>query len=177
MEAFSLTARQYQQLEMVLHETCDSRVYRRVLGILEVSRGTSVEEVAQTLGVTRQSVYNWISRLDSKECWASLIDRPRSGRPRLLREYRQGGLKDMMRQRPEARGYFAKEWTAPLLQEELFHCTGQSVSAGIIRSSLVQLGYVWKRARYVLSPDPEAGKKQRPAGGLRMVLAGWRIMR
>ncbi len=57
MDEFSLTAKQRRQLELVLHQTCDARLYRRVPAILEVSRGISVEEVAQTLGVTRQSVY------------------------------------------------------------------------------------------------------------------------
>jgi hypothetical protein len=50
MDEFSLTAKQRRQLELVLHQTCDARLYRRVLAILEVSRGISVEEVAQTLG-------------------------------------------------------------------------------------------------------------------------------
>ena len=88
MEEFSLTAKQRRELELVLHQTCDASLYRRVLAILEVSRGISVEEVAQTLGVTRQSVYNWLFRLDSKECQVSLTDRARSGRPRLLPEQR-----------------------------------------------------------------------------------------
>ena len=105
MEEFYLTAKQRRQLELVLHQTCDARLYRRVLAILEVSRGISVEEVAQTLGVTRQSVYNWLFRLDSKECKVSLTDRARSGRPRLLPEQRLAWLKDLMRQRPEARGF------------------------------------------------------------------------
>lgn len=159
MDEFSLTAKQRRQLEIVLHRTCDARLYRRVLAILEVSRGISVEEVAQTLGVTRQSVYNWLSRLDSKECKVSLTDRPRSGRPRVLPEQLQVWLKDLMGQRPEARGYFANQWTVPLLQEELSHAAGRNVSADTIRRSLDRLGYVWKRARYVLAPDPDKQKK------------------
>ena len=159
MDELSLTAKQRRQLELVLHQTCDARLYRRVLAILEVSQGISVEEVAQTLGVTRQSVYNWLFRLDARECKVSLTDRPRSGRPRLLPEQREAWLKDLMRQHPEARGYFANQWTVPLLQEELFHCTGRNVSADTIRRNLDRLGYVWKRARYVLAPDPEKGKK------------------
>jgi transposase len=77
-----------------------------------------------------------------------------------LRDTTLAWLKDLMRQRPEARGYFANQWTVPLLQEELFHGTGRYVSADTIRRSLDRLGYVWKRARYVLAPDPEKGKKR-----------------
>jgi transposase len=159
MDAFSLTARQRQRLEQLLHQTCDARVYRRVLAILEVSRGIPVEDVAIALGVTRQSVYNWLRRYDSKDCEASLRNRPQSGRPRLLPEERQSWLRDLMRIRPEARGYSANEWTVPLLQEELLHCTGRYMSADTIGRSLARLGFVWKRPRYVLSPDPDRLKK------------------
>lgn len=138
-----------------------SRVYRRVLAILEVSRGIPVDDVATALSVTRQSVYNWLRRYDSNDCEASLKNRPQSGRPRLLPEHRQSWLKDLMRIRPEARGYFANEWTVPLLQEELLHCTGRYLSADTIGRSLARLGFVWKRPRYVLSPDPDRLKKRR----------------
>lgn len=134
-------------------------MYRRVLAILEVSRGVPVEDVAVAMGVARQSVYNWLRRYDSKDCEASLRNRPKSGRPRLLVEQREAWLKDLMRIRPEARGYLANEWTVPLLREELLHCTGRYVSADTIGRSLARLGFAWKRARYVLSPDPDRLKK------------------
>lgn len=159
MDTFSLTARQRLRLEQLLHQTCDARVYRRVFAILEVSRGVPVEDVAIAMGVTRQSVYNWLRRYDTKDVESSLRNRPKSGRPRLLAERRESWLKDLMRIQPEARGYFANEWTVPLLQEELLHCTGRNVSADTIGRSLARLGFVWKRARYVLSPDPDRLKK------------------
>jgi transposase len=159
MDDWHLTAKQRKQLECTLHRTCDARVYRRTLAILEVSRGLSVDEVAIMLGVSRQSVYNWMLQYNSAEGAASLEDRPRSGRPRLLTEEWQAWLIDLMRQHPDARGYFANAWTVPLLEEELFHCTGQRIAADTIRRSLSQLGYVWKRSRYVLAPDPEHEKK------------------
>lgn len=87
------------------------------------------------------------------------MDDPRSGRPSLWTEQRQAWLNDLMRVRPEARGYFANTWTVPLLQEELFHCTGETVSEDTIRRALRRLGFVWKRTRYVLLSDPEREKK------------------
>jgi hypothetical protein len=35
----------------------------------------------------------------------------------------------------------------------------QEVSTRTVRRRLKDLGYVWKRFRYVLAPDPEAEKK------------------
>lgn len=159
MDGWGLTAQQRKRLELTLHRTCDARVYRRALAILEVSRGLPVEDVARMLGVSRQSVYNWLAQYDSAECPASLVDQPRSGRPRLWTEQRQAWLNDLMRLRPDVRGYFANAWTVPLLQEELWHCTGREVSQDTIRRGLYGLGYVWKRSRYVLLPDPEQEKK------------------
>jgi transposase len=159
MEGWHLTAGQQRQLEQTLHRTCNARVYRRALTILEVSRGLRVEEVARMVGVSRQSVYNWMAQYDLAGCAGSLADHPRSGRPRLWTEERQAWLRDLMRLCPDTRGYFANAWTVPLLQEELFHCTGREISEDTIRRGLRQLGYVWKRSRYVLSPDPEREKK------------------
>jgi transposase len=159
MDGWDLTAKQRKRLERTLHRTRDARVYRRALAILEVSRGLPIEDVAQRLGVSRQSVYNWMAQYVSAESPASLADQPRSGRPRLWTEQRQAWLKYVMRLRPDVRGYFANAWTVPLLQEELRHCRGPMVSEDTIRRGLTQLGYVWKRSRYVLLPDPDKEKK------------------
>lgn len=159
MDGWRLTARQREELERRLHRTCDARVYRRAVAILEVSEGVPVQAVGRTLGVSRQSIYNWMAQYGSVEGRASLADQPRSGRPQLWTEERGAWLRGLMQLSPEARGYFANSWTVPLLREELFHCTGLEVSDDTIRRGLSRLGYVWKRSRYALLPDPEREKK------------------
>lgn len=159
MDGWDLTSRQRKRLERVLHETCSARVYRRALAMLEVNHGMPVEDVAKMVGVSRQSVYNWLSRYDSAKCSGSLADQPRSGRPGIWTAGRKTWLGYLMQICPTTRGYFANTWTVPLLQEELFHCTGRTVSEDTIRRELSRLGYVWKRSRYVLLPDPDQEKK------------------
>ena len=51
--------------------------------------------------------------------------------------------------------------TVPLLQAHLQRCGGRRLSEDTIRRQLDRLGYVWKRFRYVLPPDPEREKKTR----------------
>jgi Winged helix-turn helix len=93
-------------------------------------------------------------------------------------------LRELLAGTPTARGYYAVNWTVPLLQEELRHGTGDRFADDTIRRELHRLGYVWKRPRYVLDPDPELEKKtadlpagrgpatpQRPAGRRRNRLA------
>jgi len=63
-------------------------------------------------------------------------------------------------QAPRELGYPANAWNVPLLQAFLsvYH-PEQEVSTATLRRRLKAAGYVWKRFRYVLAPDPEEEKK------------------
>ena len=56
MSQLRLTSRQRACLRRQLLETRDARLYRRTLAILELDRGRAAAEIADMLGVTRQSV-------------------------------------------------------------------------------------------------------------------------
>ena len=160
MSCLSLTSYQRRRLQRQLQHTHDARLYRRTLAILEVSRGQPVAQVAQSLGVTRRSIYNWIERYRETSLPTALVDSDRSGRPSLWTEDLMVLLRTLLVDHtPDQLGYSAVEWTATLLQEHLGHCTGQRLSETSIRRELHGLGYVWKRSRYVLAPDPELEKK------------------
>jgi transposase len=159
MTSLKLTRWQRLRLERQLKETQDARVYQRTLAILEYNHGRRIAHIAAMLQVTRQSVYNWIDAYAQAQFPKVLLDEERSGRPSLWTEDLRALLQTLFEQSPDERGYFAVNWTVPLLQEELEHCTGQSLSDDTIRRELDRLGYVWKRSRYVLDPDPEREKK------------------
>ena len=65
MNRIRLTAAQERQLRETLRHTPDARQYRRSLAVLECARGKPVDEVAQSLQVTRQSIQNWFIRMMS----------------------------------------------------------------------------------------------------------------
>lgn len=54
--------------------------YKRATALLELDRGKKFQEVANTLGVTRQSVDKWRDKYE-QEGLQCLEDKPRSGRP------------------------------------------------------------------------------------------------
>lgn len=159
MEELRLAAGQRRRLEAQLHETTDARVYRRTLAVLEVSRGTPVAEVARALGVTRQSIHNWIDHYSRTYDPQSLVDTVRSGRPTVWRRPLQRLLRSLMGTSPDEWGYWASRWTVPLLCDYLERSTGQHLSEDTVRRELARTGYVWKRSRYVLNPDPDEEKK------------------
>jgi transposase len=159
MTSLNLTRWQRLRLQRQLKDTQDARIYRRTLAILEYSRGQPIAQIAALLRVTRQSVYNWIEAYTQAFVPDALRDEDRSGRPSLWAEDLRALLQSLLEQTPDQRGYFAVNWTVPLLQEEIEHCTRQRLSDDTLRRELDRLGWVWKRSRYVLDPDPEREKK------------------
>jgi transposase len=178
MNELQLTPRQRRRLQRQFQQTDDARVCRRTLAILEYSQGRPIAEIARMMGVTRQSVYHWVDAYAQDHDPSALYDGERSGRPTRWTEQLQAQLQALMGQTPDQLGYFALNWTAPLLREHLERRPRQGLSEDTIRRELDRLGYVWKRSRYVLDPDPQREKKtldlpvdpvlagsERPAGG------------
>src|SRR5215210_2895792 len=133
MNSRNLTAQEQRRLEAALRHTQDARQYRRTLAILEYSRGKGVVEIARMLRVTRQSVYNWIVKFAPSHDLAQLADAPRCGRPARCRQQHQPLLDQLLQCRPDELGYWATQWTVPLLQEQLWHSTGEKYSEATLR--------------------------------------------
>lgn len=159
MDRITFTKWQLRRLEQQLREASDVAVYRRTAALLDLARGRSAADVARTLGVSRQSVYNWIAAYIAGHDAAALADADRSGRPSVWSDELRATLRGGLSQSPDRLGYPSLGWTIPLLQEHLEHWSGQRPSDSTVRRELRRLGYVWKRPRYVLDPDPEREKK------------------
>lgn len=156
----TLTTWQRRRLELQLHSTRDARIYRRTLALLEVGRGEPVADVARRLRVTRRAVHLWIGAYTRDHDPDTLRDRDRSGRPHRLTDRGREVLRDLLGRSPQDLGGFAAEWTVPLLRAYLARRLRRHPSAGTVRRELHRLGYTWKRSRYTLAPDPEAGGKK-----------------
>jgi transposase len=154
-----LTPVQMQHLQQQLVQTDDVRLYRRILALLLWARGSAVTEIASLLSVQRQSVYNWIATYSETLDPQRLRDGERSGRPPRWTSQIEAQLADLLVVPPDQLGYLAVNWTVPLLQDYFKRESGTHFSDDTIRRALHRLGYVWKRYRYVLEPDPELEKK------------------
>jgi transposase len=159
MSGLRLTAAQRRGLERQLRSTHDAGLYRRTLAVLEAADGRPVAEIARLLRTSRVAVYGCIERYDSARKPDRLVDSRGGNHPSVWTEELQAVLSDGLGRRPEHFGYRAIAWTVPLLQEHLARCGGGRPSGTSIRRQLHALGYVWKRPRYVLQPDPERDKK------------------
>ena len=159
MESLNLSQKQLSKLENSLSKCTDVRIFKRTLGLLEVARGKPISQVASLLGVDRRSVYNWIKVYKSSPTLKSISDAPRSGRPSLWTQDIVRCLEAALMNRPDDYGYRAMGWTTSLLREHIVAYKGIKIADDTIREKLHELGYVWKRPRYVLLPDPDHDKK------------------
>jgi transposase len=156
---FRLTSQQRQRLRAALKSVGDASVAKRIIALLELDQGALPAEVAARLGVTRQTLYNWIQRFRAGGGLRTLYDRARSGRPPKLSGSLRQVLVWLLKQPPDAFGYAAVGWTTSLLREVLATWMDVHVSDDTLRRTLHQLNHVWKRPRYVLRPDPDREKK------------------
>jgi transposase len=137
-----------ERLAAALAGAREARVYRRLEALLLVAEGHSVAEAARRCRVDRSSVHRWLAQYRAEHQTTALIDRPRSGRPRLHRPLTPQRLAAALARDPRRCGYQATSWTVPLLAHDLA-AKGIAVSPRTLRRRLHEAGYRWKRPRYV----------------------------
>jgi transposase len=159
MNRLRLTDAQRRRLEQQLRGTADAGLFRRTLAVLEAGAGRPIAEIARMLRTSRVSVYDWIACYEQARDPTALADQRGGNHPSLWNEELQAALVASLQRRPEQFGYQAVEWTVPLLREHLQRWCEQGLSETSVRRQMHDLGYVWKRPRYVLDPDPQREKK------------------
>jgi transposase len=159
MSQLNLTSGQRHRLQRQLLMTEDVHLFRRTLAILEYDHARPAADIARMLGVTGQTVYNWV-RAYVGACDPTVLQDQRGGAyRRLLDEDAEHLLEALLAFSPQELDYPHTSWTVPLLLEALEIATGQRVSDDTLRRTLRRLNYVWKRPRYDFDPDPEREKK------------------
>jgi transposase len=160
MSGWLFTAAQRRRLERELALAREVTFFRRVFALLEIDAGRPLEEVAHQLRVAPRSLYRWLERYRSHASPEGLRHQPGQGRPLRWDEGLEALLPAVLARCPKDFGYSATGWTVSLLQQVLAQGRPEpGLSEETIRRRLHERGYVWKRFRYVLSPDPQREKK------------------
>ena len=154
MALIKLTSRQIDQLEKLLTTRPDARELKRGQALLWLVEGQSVEEVAARLRVTRQTIYNWVERFETRgnlDLKERLADGPRSGRPPIALEIIDPLIDQAIEKDPRQFEYRSTIWTVPLLQQYLEEKHQIEVSAASVRLAIDRLRIAWKRPRHRLA--------------------------
>src|SRR5688500_9696226 len=110
MSRLNLTSWQRHRLRHQLTETLDARILRRTLAVLEFDQGRPAAELARMLGVTRQSVYNWVEAYTRTYDPQALWDEPGRGRHPLVDEDTEHLLAALLDLSPQQLGHPHVSW-------------------------------------------------------------------
>ena len=164
MTSIILSDRLRRELEDLVTHTSLAKERSRAQALLWLADGESVEQAAELLRVSRQTVYNWVERFRQREgldLRARLLDAPRPGRPPTALGIIDPLIEAVIDQDPRELGYHSTVWTAALLQQHLKRAQGIEVSRKSIRLAIVRLGIRWKRPRHQLALRPKTWRQSK----------------
>jgi len=128
----------------------------RKRGVLAVQNGESPEDVARILGISRATIYNWLSRYRSGG-WDALDARKRGGRKRKLDGKALEWIYNAITQKtPDQYRFPFALWTSRLVGELIMKRLGVKLSKASICRLLNQLGLTAQRPlwrAYQQSPE------------------------
>ena len=157
MTEFTLSRRERALLEDIASDNHDARLIRRAYGLLWLDAGESTGDIATRLGVSRQTVYNWVDRFVARQGGAlevRLADAERSGRPCTAQGIIDPLIEAVIDTDPRAFGYRSTIWTAPLLVSYLDKQHHLAVSCQSVRLAIARVEMRWKRPRHHLALRP-----------------------
>jgi transposase len=158
---FTLTSRHRVKLQDLMDRTPWATCRCRAQALLWLADRKPVEEVAELLHVTRQTVYNWIDRFQDGlgDVETRLADAPRSGRPRTGEGQLDVRIATVLDQDPHQLGYNSTGWTAPLMVHYLQDYHQIEVSRKTVSRAIERLGLRWKRPRHELALRPDTWRQ------------------
>lgn len=156
----TLTTEEQTNLQEQLKACRHVRQWKRYHALLLLAQSQPVEQVARALRCSRASIYNWAAAWKTGGL-AALDEEPHGGRQAFLDQAALSLLDGWLQAGdPQQEGYAATNWTVPLLQTQLSK-SGYLISQRTLRRALHQLGWRWKRPKYVLGrPDPAYAQKK-----------------
>lgn len=89
-----------EELDGLLRDCSDSKLYRRLLFVSHLYDGDSVPVAASKVRMVRHSAYVWAFRWNEGGV-KGLLDQPRSGRPSKLAEEQKDELKELLDMRDD----------------------------------------------------------------------------
>jgi transposase len=159
---FQLQPHERRVLSRIVGSVPTAKELTRAQALLWLDGGETVQEVAQRLFVSRQTVYNWVLRFRQRSdqgLRARLQDAPREGRPPTALGLIDPLLEEVLDTDPRVHGYRHTVWTAALLQHYLGKVHGIVVCRRSIGLAIARLGIRWKRPRHVLGQRPETWRQ------------------
>lgn len=124
------------------------RLIRRIHALLYFFEGKPVAEIVEVLGLSVQTIYNYLkafilNRLDS------LVYKRPPGRAPKLTQTQKKVLAKLIERGPQAAGYDCGCWDTTLIQDLILTRFGREYSTHYVAELLKNMGFSYQKARFV----------------------------
>ncbi len=136
------------------------RLIKRIHALLFVIDGKNIEEVANILDLSKQSVYSYLKAFLIKGTHSLKYKRP-PGRPRKLTKTQRKELCKLIDDGPEAAGYDCGCWNTVLIQDLIMRKFKVTYSSHYLAELLKNLGYSYQKARFVSNHIDDVAPEQK----------------
>lgn len=140
--------KQMTQALQKAYKSGDAKMIRRILVLLDYSRGDSPNMIASKHGVSLSSIYAWLKQLLVSGV-ASLKPQWKGGRSSKLSKHQKKRLCDLLKAGPQAAGYPKGCWSGLLIQDLIWQEFGVLYNAHYVCQLLKTLGFSYQKARFV----------------------------
>jgi transposase len=118
----------------------------RIIAIIAVAGGDSIEKVADLIQTSNETVRNWVNAFLCSGV-QSLYPNTSPGRPKTLSDSEVKKLKKMLEKKPEDFDLRGGCWDAKKIRTLLLRCFGKKLSTKYIPELLKNIGLSFKKAR------------------------------
>jgi transposase len=158
----SLSGRQREALYRRLggaRQRGDQRAVTRILAMLALDDGLSLEEVAQVFRMSVQTLRNWLQRLMTQGIEGLLRFRKSPGRPPKLTKAQRRELGRVLDAGPAKAGLVGNCWRSPMMQRLIEQCFGVLYSVHYLSQLLKSLGFSYQKAGFISDHLDEAARQ------------------
>lgn len=139
----------------------DRRYWERAVVLLDISNGTAVKVLAGKIERTPECIRSWLYAYSTAGL-SGLVQKSRRTREELVKriDTKKANLVRLLHEAPQLHGFNRTSWRLKDLASAYLKVYGNAVSVAMISVYIRQEGYVFRKARKVLtSPDPEFREK------------------
>lgn len=140
-----------QTLLQTTFHTNNLRLFRISQGLLRIASGASIPEVAEWLGVSPRTPFNWLKAFMSGGIPWIRANCQKSGRGRKpkLSKHQQAELKKQVLEGPEANGFESGVWNTAMINELCLRRFGVSFNPHYLAALLKKLGLSYQKAGFI----------------------------
>jgi transposase len=157
--SFQLTEAGLREIVAAIKHDKRPEVRHRAMGLRLLHEGKAPKEVAEFLGVSQPTVYDWHHRWH-RAGLEGLANRPKPGRPVKATDSYIAQLEEAVEQDPQMLGYAFSLWTTERLRLHLKAKTGIELKPTQFKAVLKENGFVYRRPKHDLTNLQDAQARQ-----------------